>query len=105
MPGPSISEISAFLADLNAHRRTGSGDLGALMDRKASLLERIAATRPGDTEAAAIAANARANADRDRSQAVRPVLDLPRLRRGHRSRMTRCRAAGHHTPPGPGSTT
>ncbi|MGW3242350.1 hypothetical protein [Streptomyces sp. NPDC001070] len=64
MPGPSISEISAFLADLNAHLRTGSGDLAALMDRKASLLERIAQARPGDAEAAAIAANARANADR-----------------------------------------
>ncbi|MEU0180200.1 hypothetical protein ABZ312_03250 [Streptomyces sp. NPDC006207] len=64
MTGPSISEISAFLADLNAHRRTGEGDLAALMDRKADLLERIAATRPDDTEAAAIAVNARTNADR-----------------------------------------
>jgi hypothetical protein len=64
MSDPSPSEISAFLADLAAHRRSDSGDLATLMDRKADLLERIAATRPDDTEAAEVAANARANADR-----------------------------------------
>jgi hypothetical protein len=63
MSQPSPSEISAVLADLAAYRRTGEGDYAQLMTRKADLLERIAADRPQDTEAADVAANARARAD------------------------------------------
>ncbi|MCZ2526005.1 hypothetical protein ACFW9F_02170 [Streptomyces sp. NPDC059506] len=63
MSRPSLSEVSAFLADLAAHRRRGIGDRTELMNRKADLLERIAADRPDDTEAAEVAADARARAD------------------------------------------
>ena len=61
---PTASEISAFLADLRAHRHADPSTYAELMARKADLLERIAADSPGDTEAAEIAANARARADR-----------------------------------------
>jgi hypothetical protein len=64
MSRPSVAEISAFLADLAAYRKSRTGDLAALMARKADLLERIAADSPHDTEAAEVAANARAKADR-----------------------------------------
>jgi hypothetical protein len=60
---PSVSDLSAFLADLADYRKSGVGDLAELMTRKADLLERIAADQPGDTEAAEVAANARARAD------------------------------------------
>ncbi|MGA5701710.1 hypothetical protein [Peterkaempfera bronchialis] len=61
--GPSIAEISAFLADVRVYR-SGGGDPAALADRKAELLERIAASWPDDTEAAEVARLARAEADR-----------------------------------------
>ncbi|MGW5610171.1 hypothetical protein ACWEWI_29610 [Streptomyces sp. NPDC003753] len=51
MARPSITEVSALIVDLAAFRwdRT-SADYAALMDRKADLLERIAAHMPGDGE-------------------------------------------------------
>jgi hypothetical protein len=61
---PTVSEISALLADLATHRDADPPAYAELMARKADLLERIAADRPGDTEAAEVAANARARADR-----------------------------------------
>ena len=64
MSRPTASEISAFLADLRAYRHADPSTYAELMARKADLLERIAADSPGDTEAAEIAANARARADR-----------------------------------------
>ncbi|MEU5108773.1 hypothetical protein AB0H07_42095 [Streptomyces sp. NPDC021354] len=60
MSRPSISEVSALIADYRKHR---VGDLADLMSRKADLLERIAANSPGDTEAAEVAAIARDRAD------------------------------------------
>lgn len=63
MSRPSISEVSALLADLAAFRTSSAGNLAELMSRKADLLERIAAAQPGDTEAAEVAAAARAHAD------------------------------------------
>ncbi|MYS94797.1 hypothetical protein GTY47_35380 [Streptomyces sp. SID5464] len=63
MSRPSISEVSALIADLADHRKFGVGDYRELMSTKADLLERIAADRPGDTEAAEVAAAARARAD------------------------------------------
>jgi hypothetical protein len=60
---PSISEITELIADLTDHHKFGVGDYIELMSRKADLLERIAAARPGDTEAAEVAAAARARAD------------------------------------------
>ncbi|MFG2602292.1 hypothetical protein ACGFT2_01810 [Streptomyces sp. NPDC048514] len=63
MSRPSISEISALIADLADHRKFGVGDYHELMSRKADLLERIAADQPGNTEAAEVAAAARARAD------------------------------------------
>ncbi|MFJ8359314.1 hypothetical protein [Streptomyces sp. NPDC093984] len=60
---PSISEVSALIADLSDHRKFGVGNYRELMSRKADLLERIAADQPGDTEAAEVAAAARARAD------------------------------------------
>ncbi|MGW7753362.1 hypothetical protein ACWGK6_17815 [Streptomyces violaceusniger] len=62
MSRPTISEISALLADLANFRTRGAGSLAELMNRKADLLERIAAARPDDAEAAEVAA-ARARAD------------------------------------------
>ncbi|NBM16723.1 hypothetical protein [Streptomyces sp. GC420] len=63
MPAPSISEVSALLADLAVYRTNAAGDYAELMSRKADLLERIAAHTPGDTEAAEVARLARARAD------------------------------------------
>ena len=60
---PSVSEISAFLAEVKEASVTGRTPAG-FADRKADLFERIAAARPGDTDAAEVAANARAAADR-----------------------------------------
>ncbi|GLV80047.1 hypothetical protein ACH4VS_30030 [Streptomyces hygroscopicus] len=63
MSRPTISEVSALLADLADFRARGTGSLAELMNRKADLLERIAAAQPDDTEAAEVAATARARAD------------------------------------------
>ncbi|ATL83956.1 hypothetical protein DNK48_24545 [Streptomyces malaysiensis subsp. malaysiensis] len=63
MSRPTISEISALLADLADFRTRGAGSRAELMHRKADLLERIAAARPDDAEAAEVAAAARARAD------------------------------------------
>ncbi|URM90755.1 hypothetical protein LUW75_12990 [Streptomyces sp. MRC013] len=64
MSRPSIAEVSALVADLAALRRGGtSAEYAELMDRKAELLERIAAHTPGDDEAAEVARLARERAD------------------------------------------
>ncbi|MFI0817337.1 hypothetical protein ACH4TX_12655 [Streptomyces sp. NPDC021098] len=63
MSRPSISEISALLADLSDFRTFGDGSYVELMRRKADLLEGIAAAQPDDIEAAQVAAAARARAD------------------------------------------
>ncbi|MFF4479805.1 hypothetical protein ACFY1A_22670 [Streptomyces sp. NPDC001520] len=63
MSRPTISEVSALLADLADFRTRGSGSRAELMSRKADLLERIAAARPDDAQAAEVAAAARARAD------------------------------------------
>ncbi|WP_448330112.1 hypothetical protein [Streptomyces sp. DSM 41534] len=63
MSRPTISEVSALLADLADFRARGSGNRAELMNRKADLLERIAAARPDDAQAAEVAAAARAYAD------------------------------------------
>ncbi|WP_432587761.1 hypothetical protein ABVG11_20845 [Streptomyces sp. HD1123-B1] len=63
MSRPSISEVSALLADLADFRKLRAGNHAELMSRKADLLERIAAAQPGDSEAAEVAATARARAD------------------------------------------
>ncbi|MEV5770262.1 hypothetical protein AB0L49_03185 [Streptomyces antimycoticus] len=63
MSRPTISEVSALLADLSDFRTRGAGSNAELMNRKADLLERIAAARPDDVEAAEVAAAARARAD------------------------------------------
>ncbi|MCQ8190838.1 MULTISPECIES: hypothetical protein [Streptomyces] len=63
MSRPTISEVSALLADLADFRTRGAGSNAELMNRKADLLERIAAAQPDDVEAAEVAAAARARAD------------------------------------------
>ncbi|MEY9486260.1 hypothetical protein RKD26_002054 [Streptomyces calvus] len=65
MSRPSIAEVSALIADLAAAFRQNrtAGEYAALMDRKADLLERIAAHSPGDAEAAEVARLARERAD------------------------------------------
>ncbi|WP_413808205.1 hypothetical protein [Streptomyces sp. OE57] len=63
MSRPTISEVSALLADLADFRTCGAGSRAELMHRKADLLERIAAAQPDDVEAAEVAAAARARAD------------------------------------------
>ncbi|MYU16684.1 hypothetical protein GTZ78_39945 [Streptomyces sp. SID8361] len=60
MSRPTISEVSSLLADF---RTRGTGSNAELMNRKADLLERIAAAQPDDVEAAEVAAAARARAD------------------------------------------
>ncbi|MGP3942985.1 hypothetical protein [Streptomyces sp. 6N106] len=60
MSRPTISEVSALLADFRAR---GAGSNAELMNRKADLLERIAAAQPDDVKAAEVAAAARARAD------------------------------------------
>ncbi|SHL69331.1 hypothetical protein [Actinacidiphila paucisporea] len=63
MSRPTAGELSDFLSDLAGFRAGGGGDYAALMDRKADLLERIAADMPGDEEAAQTATLARARAN------------------------------------------
>ncbi|MET8561696.1 hypothetical protein ABZV75_14235 [Streptomyces flaveolus] len=64
MPRPSIAEVSALTADLSALRQNRtSAEYAALMERKADLLERIAAHTPGEVEAAEVARLARERAD------------------------------------------
>ncbi|MBI0299456.1 hypothetical protein JBE04_34620 [Streptomyces sp. PRKS01-29] len=63
MSRPTIFEVSALLADLADFRTRGDGGRAELMNRKADLLERIAAAQPDDAEAAEVAAAARARAD------------------------------------------
>ncbi|MFS8204317.1 hypothetical protein ACLVWQ_37305 (plasmid) [Streptomyces sp. CWNU-52B] len=65
MSRPTISEVNAFLADLQTFRERGacSAEYTALMHRKADLMERIAAHAPGDAEAAEVARLARERAD------------------------------------------
>ncbi|MFD5449614.1 hypothetical protein [Streptomyces sp. NPDC127100] len=64
MSRPSIAEVSALIADLAALRKSRTAaEYDALMDRKADLLERIAAHTPGDTDAAEVARLARERAD------------------------------------------
>ncbi|MEU3282731.1 hypothetical protein [Streptomyces antibioticus] len=66
MSRPSIAEVNALLADLASLRANPHHDpaeYAALMSRKADLLERIAASTPGDAEAAEVARLARERAD------------------------------------------
>ncbi|BFO13938.1 hypothetical protein SHKM778_03260 [Streptomyces sp. KM77-8] len=65
MSRPTISEVNAFLADLQTLRELGadSAEYAALMERKADLMERIAANSPGDADAAEVARLARERAD------------------------------------------
>ncbi|MFG3030421.1 hypothetical protein ACGFZJ_18155 [Streptomyces sp. NPDC048253] len=66
MSRPSIAEVSALIADLAALRQNPnptSAEYAALMNRKADLLERIAAGTPGDADAAEVARLARERAD------------------------------------------
>jgi hypothetical protein len=64
MSRPTVAEVSALVADLAAfrHNRT-SAEYAALMERKAELLERIAAHTPGDADATEVARLARRRAD------------------------------------------
>jgi hypothetical protein len=62
--GPSPREIAALLAEVRNANATGI-ELAGFAERKADLFERIAAARPGDPDAATVAAGARAAADRD----------------------------------------
>ncbi|MGW5634372.1 hypothetical protein [Streptomyces sp. NPDC003832] len=64
MSRPTITEVSALIADLATLRQScTSADHAVLMERKAELLERIAAHTPGDTDAAEVARLARERAD------------------------------------------
>ncbi|WP_432033183.1 hypothetical protein [Streptomyces antibioticus] len=66
MSRPSVAEVSALIADLASLRQNPnrhSAEYAALMDRKADLLERIAASTPGDADAAEVARLARERAD------------------------------------------
>lgn len=64
MSRPTIAEVSALIADLAALRQNRTPtEYAALMERKADLLERIAAHTPGDAEAAEVARLARERAD------------------------------------------
>ncbi|MEV8324054.1 hypothetical protein ACFV84_28505 [Kitasatospora sp. NPDC059811] len=60
---PSIAEIGAFLGHLKA-TRDNNDDAGPLLAEKADLLERIARANPHDRDAAQLAREARAAADR-----------------------------------------
>lgn len=62
--GPSPREITALLAEVRNANATGTEPAG-FAERKADLFERIAAARPDDTDAAHVAADARAAADRE----------------------------------------
>ncbi|MEV7772831.1 hypothetical protein [Kitasatospora sp. NPDC086791] len=59
---PSIAEIGAFLGHLKATR--DNDDNGPLLAEKADLLKRIARANPDDRDAAQLAREARAAADR-----------------------------------------
>ncbi|MFF0409798.1 hypothetical protein ACFYUY_05100 [Kitasatospora sp. NPDC004745] len=62
---PSIAEIGAFLGHLKAARDNDTDtDTGPLLADKADLLERIAQANPDDRDAAQVAREARAAADR-----------------------------------------
>ncbi|CAL9582801.1 hypothetical protein SUDANB176_05072 [Streptomyces sp. enrichment culture] len=64
MPRPTIAEVSALIADLAALRQDRTpADHAALMQRKADVLERIAAHTPGEADAAEVARLARERAD------------------------------------------
>jgi hypothetical protein len=63
MSEPSAADISEFLAALAGRDPSDRDGYADLMTRKADLLERIAAARPGDVDAAEVAANARARAE------------------------------------------
>jgi hypothetical protein len=67
MTSPSVHELSDFLADLAECDPSDRAAYAELTSRKADLLERIAAEMPGDTEAAEVAALARDQADRLKS--------------------------------------
>ncbi|GAA1101827.1 hypothetical protein [Kitasatospora arboriphila] len=59
---PTLAEIGAFLAHVRA--ASPGADPGPLLSEKADLLERIANANPGDQDAADVAREARAAADR-----------------------------------------
>ncbi|MCQ4084420.1 hypothetical protein NGB36_28530 [Streptomyces sp. RB6PN25] len=63
MSRPTVREVADFLAGLNARRDSEPATFAELMERKADLLERIAADLPGDTKTAEVAARARARAN------------------------------------------
>ncbi|AQA13041.1 hypothetical protein [Streptomyces malaysiensis] len=63
MSRPTCPKSPLLLADLADFRTRGAGSKAELMNRKADLLERIAAAQPVDTQAAEVAAAARAHAD------------------------------------------
>ncbi|WP_416986103.1 hypothetical protein [Streptomyces sp. T028] len=66
MSRPSVAEVSALIADLASLRQTPnrtSAEYAALMNRKADLLERIAACTPDDADTAEVARLARERAD------------------------------------------
>ncbi|MFE9453092.1 hypothetical protein [Streptomyces sp. NPDC006739] len=64
MSRPSVAEVSALIADLAELRQNRTcGEYAAPMERKAELLERIAAHTPGDAETAEVACLARERAD------------------------------------------
>ncbi|MFG2278769.1 hypothetical protein ACGFNQ_08800 [Streptomyces asoensis] len=66
MARPSIAEVSTLIADLAALRQNPnrtSAEYAALMNRKADVLERIAAHTPCDADAAEVARMARERAD------------------------------------------
>jgi hypothetical protein len=56
--GPSACDITAFLAEVRQANTTGRTPAG-FADRKADLFQSIADARPGDTDAAQIAADTR----------------------------------------------
>ena len=60
---PSMDQITAFLAEVKAANASGTTPEG-FADRKADLFEGIASARPGDTDAAEVAADARSAANR-----------------------------------------
>ncbi|MET8165722.1 hypothetical protein AB0E04_24945 [Streptomyces sp. NPDC048251] len=66
MSRPSIAEVTALIADLAGLRQNPdrtSDEYATLMNRKADLLERIAACTPGDADAVEVARLARERAD------------------------------------------
>jgi hypothetical protein len=66
MSRPFIAEIAALVADLAALRQNPNptaAEYAVLMNRKADLLESIAARTPGDADAAEVARLARERAE------------------------------------------